>query len=67
MIQSVKGKLVVYRFDKREEGKPSTGVIQVYDSWREFEAAVPANILEEALRGAGIKKPAEYSEAPLEL
>jgi hypothetical protein len=67
VIQAAKGKLVVYRFDKREADEPKTGVIQVCDSWQTLELAVPARIFEEALLAAGIKKPSEYRDVPLEL
>jgi hypothetical protein len=67
IIQAAKGKLVVYRFDARSGNEPRTGVIQVCDSWRALEAAVPARIFEAALLEAGVKKPSEYREVPLKL
>jgi hypothetical protein len=67
IIQAAKGKLVVYRFDKRSGDEPRTGVIQICDSWRELEAVVPATIFEEALLAAGVKKPDQYREVPLRL
>jgi hypothetical protein len=68
VIQAAHDKLVVYRFDKlSSRDDPRTGAIQVCDSWRELEAAVPADIFEEALLKAGVKKPDQYREIPLRL
>jgi hypothetical protein len=67
ILQAAKGMLVVYRFDKRSGDEPRTGVIQICDSWRALEAAVPATIFEDALLAAGVKKPDQYREVPLEL
>jgi hypothetical protein len=67
VIQVAKGKFVVYRFNKRVDDEPQSGVIQVCDSWRELEAAVPADIFESALLQAGFKKPSRYPEVPLKL
>jgi hypothetical protein len=67
VIQTRRGQLVVYHFDKYVSDEPKTGTIQVYKSWPELEAAVPAKIFEEALLAAGIKKPSEYREVPLKL
>ena len=67
IIETAKRKLVVYRFDKRVDDQPRTGVIQICDSWRALELAVPPTIFEDALLQAGIKKPDEYRELPLEL
>jgi hypothetical protein len=67
VLQAAKGKLVVYRFDRDQLEGPHTGVIQVCDSWRELESVVPAKILEAALLEAGIEKPSEYRDVPLEL
>lgn len=61
VIEAAKGKLVVCHWLTDNE------TIQVYDSWRELEAAVPASIFEKALVAAGIKKPVKYREEPLEL
>jgi hypothetical protein len=65
IIQTAKGKFVVYRFDKKSE--PATGVIRIVDSWRELEAAVPPSIFEQALEEAGFRKPEESKEVPLKL
>jgi hypothetical protein len=71
VLQTAKGKkLLAYRFDDYNPKEPDalkTGVLHVCDSWRELESTAPANIFEEALLQAGIKKPSEYREAPLEL
>ena len=55
VIQAAKNKFVVYRFDKRVDDEPRTGVIQVCDSWRGLESAVPPDIFEQALLEAGFK------------
>ena len=55
---------MVYKFNKRTNDEPRTGEITICNSWRELESLVPANIFEEALREAGIKKPSEYREEP---
>jgi hypothetical protein len=65
VIRAAQGKLVACRFDNRDE--PATGVIQICDSWPALEAIVPAAVFEKALLEAGIKKPNEYREVPLEL
>jgi hypothetical protein len=68
VIRTKSGKMVAYRFDKYESDQPKTGVIvKICNSWRELESAVPAKVSEEALLAAGIKKPSEYREVPLEL
>ena len=67
VIEAAKEKFVVYRFDKRVDDEPQTGVIQVCDSWRELESALPPDIFERALLEAGFKKPTQYREAPLQL
>ena len=67
VLETRKGKLVVYRDDERQPEGPRTGVIQVCDSWRELESVVPPRVFEQALLEAGIKKPSEYRAAPLEL
>ena len=66
IIETANGKLVVYWFDNQIGDQPQTGVIQICDSWRALESAVPATIFEHALLAAGIKKPDEYRELPLE-
>jgi hypothetical protein len=66
IIETASGKLVVYRFEKPTGEQPRAGVIQICESWRVLESAVPATICEAALREAGIRKPDEYREVPLE-
>jgi len=47
VLETRKGKFLVYRAARLYD-EPRTGTIQVYNSWRELEAAVPARIFEEA-------------------
>jgi hypothetical protein len=67
VIQTARGKFVIYRFAERTGNEPRTGSIQIVNSWPELEAAVPARIFEEALETAGFRKPEEYKEVPLKL
>jgi len=67
VIQTAKGKFVVYRFDKPVADEPQTGMIEICDSWRALKSAVPPKIFEEALRESGLKKPSEYKEIPINL
>jgi hypothetical protein len=66
-VIQTKEKLVVYQFHDRNRDEPRTGEITVCNSWRELESLVPPKIFEEALLEAGIKKPSEYREEPLNL
>jgi hypothetical protein len=66
VIQSKSGKLVVYRFNKREGEAAATGEVQILDSFAQLEAVVPPRIFERALREAGILKPEDYETLPLE-
>jgi hypothetical protein len=67
VIQAAKEKFIAYRFDKRVDDEPRTGMIRVCDSWRDLESALPPDIFERALLEAGFKKPSRYREVPLEL
>jgi hypothetical protein len=65
VIQTTKGKLVTYRVTEKLEDQ-NIGVIEVYLSWPELQAVVPARIYEEAAREAGILRPAKYPELRLD-
>jgi hypothetical protein len=65
VIQTTKGKLVAYRVTEKLEDQ-KIGVIEVYSSWPELQAAVPARIYEEAAREAGMLQPAKYPERRLD-
>jgi hypothetical protein len=67
VIQTIKKKFVVYRFDERSGDEPQTGLIQVIDAWGELEVAVPPRIFEQARDAAGLRKSDEYKEVPIKL
>jgi hypothetical protein len=67
VVQAAQDKLVAYRFDDRPRKEPRTGTIQVCNSWQALEAVVPPAVFEDALLAAGVKKPDEYREVPLQL
>jgi hypothetical protein len=63
VFQAASGKLVVY-----EVGNPrdSPGIIRVFQSFDAMEAQVPVKLFEDAAIEAGVRRPAEYPEIPLE-
>jgi hypothetical protein len=63
VIRSAAGKLVVYKTALREN---KDAILAVFDSFEEMQPHVPPNIYEEALLRAGLKKPPQFPEIPLE-
>jgi len=64
VIRAASGKLVVYH---RVSNTTSPGAIAIYDSFEAMEPHVPAQVFEEAAIRAGLRKPKDYPEAPLDV
>jgi hypothetical protein len=64
IMRAESGKLVVYREPLNEDGSP---VIAIYADFEAMQPHVPPSLYRRALEEAGLAKPPEYREVPLDV
>ena len=63
VLQSEKGKLVVYRRDSLSD----VGNITVFDTMEDMRTKIPEEVFEDAAEAAGLRPPLTYPEEPLDV